>query len=103
MDVVSAKAASKGLEIIFWNKDGDEANDWILGDSTRFRQIVINCKWKGGCIYGRCTILTLILCFVYYNSTKQCSQVSVFSIYCLLRRAFTNISFTPDSLTKVKL
>jgi hypothetical protein len=43
MDVVAAKAASKGLEIVYWNKDGDEINDWILGDSTRFRQIVINC------------------------------------------------------------
>ncbi|KAJ2960527.1 hypothetical protein NQZ79_g4108 [Umbelopsis isabellina] len=42
MDVVSAKAASKGLEIVYWNEDGDETNDWILGDSTRFRQIVIN-------------------------------------------------------------
>ncbi|CAO3683748.1 unnamed protein product [Umbelopsis ramanniana] len=42
MDVVSAKAASKGIEIVFWNQDGDEVNDWILGDSTRFRQIVIN-------------------------------------------------------------
>ncbi|KAI9287644.1 hypothetical protein BC943DRAFT_358163 [Umbelopsis sp. AD052] len=42
MDVVSAKAASKGIEIIFFNQDGDQVNDWILGDSTRFRQIVIN-------------------------------------------------------------
>ena len=44
MDVVSAKAASEGLEITYWNNDGDQVNDWKLGDSTRFRQIVINCK-----------------------------------------------------------
>lgn len=44
MDVVSAKAASEGLEITHWNNDGDQVNDWKLGDSTRFRQIVINCK-----------------------------------------------------------
>jgi hypothetical protein len=79
MDVVSAKAASKGVEIVFWNQDGDEVNDWILGDSTRFRQIVINCKYtfKRDLVIESCGTLTykpgnsfFIIIIVIIISTK---------------------------------
>jgi signal transduction histidine kinase len=45
MDIMSPRAFGKDLELLYWNKDGDNVLDWILGDSTRFRQIILNCKF----------------------------------------------------------
>ncbi|RUS16710.1 hypothetical protein BC937DRAFT_90887, partial [Endogone sp. FLAS-F59071] len=44
LGVSGPKASDKGLELGFWNKEGDDKLDWVLGDFFRLKQVIINRK-----------------------------------------------------------